>query len=250
MRAVVHAYYLAGDSYPRDRHVEAAVATRLRDAGVETMSQDQLDARSGPGGMVLGIQARAQRLERAIEDTSAPDPPFIIGRSSGGSVAVEVARRRPIAGVICLGFPFRAPGRVLDPARFAALAEVQTPTLIIQGERDRYGGLDLTEHYALSPAVSLRFASGGHRFELSAGEWDEVAGWITAFIAGGLVGQTPKEDFDEAFYLRTHPDVAQAVAEGRFISGAQHLEHCGREEGRAYRLSPRSLGVPKPPQES
>ncbi|MEI9976316.1 MAG: hypothetical protein WDO73_32260 [Ignavibacteriota bacterium] len=43
-------------------------------------------------------------------------------------------------------------------------------------------------------------------------------------------------EFDEASYLAFHPDVAQAVVEGRYRSGRQHWESCGRAEGRAPSL--------------
>jgi hypothetical protein len=40
-------------------------------------------------------------------------------------------------------------------------------------------------------------------------------------------------DFDEAGYLERNPDVAQAVANGHFTSGAEHYIRFGRSEGRA-----------------
>ena len=40
------------------------------------------------------------------------------------------------------------------------------------------------------------------------------------------------EEFDEATYLAYHPDVAAAVAKGRYASGRQHYEKFGRAEGR------------------
>jgi hypothetical protein len=39
--------------------------------------------------------------------------------------------------------------------------------------------------------------------------------------------------FDEAFYLRHHPDIAASVAEGHMPSGRHHFEHYGFHEGRA-----------------
>jgi GT2 family glycosyltransferase len=40
-------------------------------------------------------------------------------------------------------------------------------------------------------------------------------------------------DFDESAYLRTYPDVAQAVGRGEFTSGYHHFLVFGRKEGRA-----------------
>lgn len=41
-------------------------------------------------------------------------------------------------------------------------------------------------------------------------------------------------DFNEAYYLKAHPDVAAAVAAGQFTSGRQHWELYGKAEGRAF----------------
>lgn len=44
----------------------------------------------------------------------------------------------------------------------------------------------------------------------------------------------PTPDFDEAFYLTVHDDVADAVARGDFASGFEHFEIHGRAERRAW----------------
>ena len=41
--------------------------------------------------------------------------------------------------------------------------------------------------------------------------------------------------FDEAIYLATYPDVAQAVQSGQFVDAWQHFERHGRAEGRRGR---------------
>jgi SAM-dependent methyltransferase len=40
------------------------------------------------------------------------------------------------------------------------------------------------------------------------------------------------EEFDETYYLAAYPDVAAAVAAGKFASGREHFERFGRPEGR------------------
>ncbi len=51
--------------------------------------------------------------------------------------------------------------------------------------------------------------------------------------AATLVAEPPAgEDFDEAWYLQTYPDVAAAVARGGWKSGYQHFASVGRERGR------------------
>lgn len=46
-----------------------------------------------------------------------------------------------------------------------------------------------------------------------------------------MLDQTSAE-FDEAFYLATYPDVAQAIASGAELSAWHHYLHFGRQEGR------------------
>jgi phytanoyl-CoA hydroxylase len=49
---------------------------------------------------------------------------------------------------------------------------------------------------------------------------------------GERSGVNEQDLFDEAAYLRLHPDVAKAVAEGREASAWQHYDQHGRKEGR------------------
>jgi predicted alpha/beta-hydrolase family hydrolase len=232
-------YFLAGDSYPKDRHVETALARRLSRAGVEVVTQDQLGAPAPNRRWRTSVSDRAAHLQAAITAADHPAPPFVIGRSSGAIVATTLACRIALAGVICLSYPFRPKGRVLEPDRFAHLADCATRTLIIQGDQDPYGGLGVSGDYALSPRVSLRLVAANHRLELDERSWDETAGWILDFMAEGPDAPAwPIQDFDEGFYLETHADVAEAVGDGRFTSGLDHFEQCGRGEARAYRLLP------------
>jgi hypothetical protein len=39
-------------------------------------------------------------------------------------------------------------------------------------------------------------------------------------------------DFNEELYLALHPDVAQAVRQGHFVSGKEHFLKYGKAEGR------------------
>ncbi len=233
------AFYLAGDSYPEDAHVETAVTRRLAAAGVELTSQAEVLALVG-GHLKGDVGQRTAQLERAIARRGASEPPFVIGRSSGAIAATLASRRIPLAGVICLGYPFRPHGRLLEPARFAHLARLKTRTLIVQGDWDQYGGRTLTRDFALSRRIDLRFVPAGHRLELDELWWDRVGEWILDFMQGARAAPAwRREGFDEAYYLKTHLDAAAAVGEGQFASGLDHFRQVGRHEGRSYRLPPR-----------
>lgn len=82
------------------------------------------------------------------------------GKSMGGRVATRVADRAGVAGVVCLGYPFHPPGRP-DRLRTAHLAELTTPTLMVQGTRDRFGTAEEVAGYALSPAVRVAWIEDG-----------------------------------------------------------------------------------------
>ena len=62
------------------------------------------------------------------------------GRSSGARVACRTAASTRADGVVCLAFPLRPPGRAGAPSRAAELLAVTVPVLVVQGERDPFGG--------------------------------------------------------------------------------------------------------------
>ncbi|OAN14024.1 alpha/beta hydrolase [Photobacterium jeanii] len=107
----------------------------------------------------------------------ASDKLVIGGKSMGGRMASlmvsdiaddtpEVAScRDQVKGVACLGFPFHPPGK---PENFRGdhLATMQTPTLILQGERDTFGTRAEVEAWQYSEAVQTAFLpDGDHSFK-------------------------------------------------------------------------------------
>jgi predicted alpha/beta-hydrolase family hydrolase len=64
------------------------------------------------------------------------------GRSAGARVACRTAEATRAAGVLCLAFPLVPPRRAGGkpaPSRLPELDAVPVPTLVVQGERDRFG---------------------------------------------------------------------------------------------------------------
>ena len=86
-------------------------------------------------------------------------------------------------------------------------------------------------HYA----VPVRDAAAAHA--TIAGRWREMTGSDLADLRARADTARSRDAclaaFDEAYYLATHPDVAQAVADGGLESGARHYELYGFDEGRA-----------------
>jgi uncharacterized protein len=63
------------------------------------------------------------------------------GRSAGARVACRTAAASGADLVVCLAFPLHPPGRP-DRSRVAELAGADRPCLVVQGERDPFGGPD------------------------------------------------------------------------------------------------------------
>jgi hypothetical protein len=82
------------------------------------------------------------------------------GKSLGGRIASLVADELGVRGLLCLGFPFHAPGREPGP-RIEHLEQLVTPTLIVQGTRDPFGSRIEVESYPFSAAISIRWLEDG-----------------------------------------------------------------------------------------
>ncbi len=96
----------------------------------------------------------------------------------------------PVAGCICLGYPFHAPGKP-KKVRADHLAEIKTPCLILQGDRDPFGSKAELSSYRLSRAINIRFvADGEHTFiprkssgRTKAENWDFAVKELIQFIS-------------------------------------------------------------------
>jgi len=101
-------------------------------------------------------------IEQVRSETDAV--PAIGGKSFGGRVASMVADEEfaagRIRGLVCLGYPFHPMGKP-EQLRTAHLADLATPTLICQGERDIMGSREEVAGYALSPAITVSWSPDG-----------------------------------------------------------------------------------------
>ena len=94
-----------------------------------------------------------------------PNEQVVIGgKSMGGRIASLVADESRAQGLICLGYPFHPTGKP-EKLRTEHLADLQTPTLILQGENDPFGNREEVEQYNLSEAIKVHWApDGDHSF--------------------------------------------------------------------------------------
>jgi uncharacterized protein len=64
------------------------------------------------------------------------------GRSIGARVACRTVEAVGAVAVLCLAFPLQPPrrsGKPPSPSRLSELDEIAVPTLVVQGDRDRFG---------------------------------------------------------------------------------------------------------------
>jgi pimeloyl-ACP methyl ester carboxylesterase len=169
------ALFLPGDSHPADSHVPTNLFGALHPVFA--------------GWRIHGPPRTppvAERLTALLAEPAPAKKLILFGRSSGLRTATAFAAARPgsVHAVIGVGYPFLQPGAAPEPERFAHLAAIATPTLIIQGRQDAYGGLWVPDLVPLSPAVQLHFITATHELHLTEAVWGAVARRILLFLAG------------------------------------------------------------------
>ena len=173
------AYFLLGDRAPRDSFIADALRARIGHHFACWI--DQQDILSPDEPFFRRFTPRFRAFEAFMARQPNRGPTILFGRSSGARVASYYACRRNATVAVCLGYPFRAPGKEQEPARYRHLAKTRAPTLILQGRSDQYGGFDDLLAYSLSPSVSVRLIETDHNLRLPPRAWDEVADTVLAF---------------------------------------------------------------------
>ena len=149
-----------GAGAPMDSAFMNDMAARLAGQGVNLlrfefpyMAQRRIDGRKRPPNQ----QAQLLECWRQVYASLRPHVSgslAIGGKSMGGRMASLVADEMGADALVCLGYPFYAAGKPEKP-RVAHLAELQTPTLIVQGERDALGNRETVDGYVLSNSIEL-----------------------------------------------------------------------------------------------
>lgn len=124
---------------------------------------------------ISGSRRPPPKAERLVDEYEAavaaarnafgPGGPLLIGgKSLGGRVASLAAQslfdRGCIAGLVCLSYPFHPPKKP-EQLRTRHLVPLSCPALIVQGERDPFGGPEEVTGYGLSPAITVCWARDG-----------------------------------------------------------------------------------------
>lgn len=151
-----------GAGAPMDSPFMTAMANALALCGISVvrfefpyMAARRLDGRKRPPNP----QAQLLDCWRAVHAgvrQHAKGPLAIGGKSMGGRMAGLLADELEADALICLGYPFHPAGRS-DKPRVGHLAQLKTPTLIIQGERDALGNHSTVSGYDLSPVIKVHW---------------------------------------------------------------------------------------------
>tara|TARA_R110002110_G_scaffold376568_2_gene586896 strand:+ start:411172 stop:411798 length:627 start_codon:yes stop_codon:yes gene_type:complete len=189
-----------GAGAPMDTSFMDAIASGLSAAGIQVIRFEfpYMAKRRDDGKR--GWPDRMPVLLETWRTTLAGLPPLDIrtligGKSMGGRAAATFAAEpdgvAATDGVICLGYPFHPPAKP-EKTRLEPLRGAQRPTLIVQGERDRFGGPEEVKRYALKPPVEIVWIpDGDHSFvpRKSSGRTEReniehAVRHVTAFIEG------------------------------------------------------------------
>ncbi|MHB0819771.1 alpha/beta family hydrolase [Stutzerimonas stutzeri] len=151
-----------GAGAPMDSPFMQAMTERLVARGIEVvrfefayMAERRLDGRRRPPNPQPRLLERWREVYRLVRQQTAGRL-ALGGKSMGGRMASLLADELKADALICLGYPFHAAGKPEKP-RVVHLAELRTPTLIVQGERDALGDRHTVAGYALSPAVEVHW---------------------------------------------------------------------------------------------
>ncbi|WP_342741683.1 alpha/beta family hydrolase [Pseudomonas jinjuensis] len=191
-----------GAGAPMDSPFMEEMATLLAQRGVAVarfefpyMAARRLDGRKRPPNPQAQLLECWREIYREVRETT--DGALAIGgKSMGGRMASLLADELGPAALVCLGYPFHAVGKP-EKLRVAHLADMTTPTLIVQGERDPLGNAGEVAGYALSPAIELCWlpsgdhdlrplkASGFTHQQHLASAADRIAAWLRESIQAG-----------------------------------------------------------------
>lgn len=122
---------------------------------------------------------------RDVIEMLGPENLVIGGKSLGCRIASMVADEAGVRGLVCLGYPFHAPGKPMNPERLAHLETLKTPALFCQGTRDTLGSRDDVKTYILSGAITMHWLDDGdHGFKpRKASGFTEAVHWQNAIAA-------------------------------------------------------------------
>jgi uncharacterized protein len=155
-----------GAGAPMDSEFMQNMAQSLAASGIAVlrfefayMAARRLDGKKRPPNPQAKLLEQWREVYSQVRQQVA-GPLAIGGKSMGGRMASLLADDLGADALVCLGYPFYAVGKPEKP-RVAHLAELRTPTLIIQGERDALGDRQAVAGYALADSIKMHWLAAG-----------------------------------------------------------------------------------------
>ncbi|MEH6482469.1 MULTISPECIES: alpha/beta family hydrolase [Pseudomonas] len=155
-----------GAGAPMDSEFMQSMAALLAQRGIQVvrfefayMAARRTDGKKRPPNPQARLLEQWRDVYRKVREQVA-GPLLIGGKSMGGRMASLLADELGADGLVCLGYPFYAAGKQ-DKPRTAHLADLRTPTLIVQGERDIMGNFEAVAGYSLSDSIRLHWLKAG-----------------------------------------------------------------------------------------
>ncbi|SDQ85585.1 alpha/beta family hydrolase [Pseudovibrio sp. Tun.PSC04-5.I4] len=106
----------------------------------------------------------ATELKKTLGQCEKGKTFIILSHSRGGRIGTYTDNLPIIKGHICFGYPFLNPEDGFGLSRVRHLKTIKTPTLIIQGRQDIYGGEEVAQLYRFSQGTSLHFVDSEHDY--------------------------------------------------------------------------------------
>lgn len=131
---------------------------------------------------MLGKEYHTRRSMIRCVKTSGICPDVVLGYSAGARFSAATADGLKLKGLVCLGYPFRYPKHHDEPSRYRHLATLRTPCLILQGQKDEYGGRADISRYPLSNAIEIRFWDTDHNFKLGERDRNDAIAVVMDFL--------------------------------------------------------------------
>lgn len=130
-----------------------------------------------------------------VDAVREADEPLILGgRSSGARVACRTAGAAGARGVLALAFPLHPPWRP-EATRLPELTGAGVPALVVQGEKDRFGGAErLAQELPTAGGelgISLLSVTGADHSLTRAFDTSVVVRWVVERLAPQAEGSTP-----------------------------------------------------------
>jgi uncharacterized protein len=145
-----------------EQPIVRAMASRLAELGITPRAISYSRARPG-----ADLAPELEDVRRARDEVlgQGAQRVALVGRSFGGRVCTRLAALEPPRALVLLGHPI-APRNRPRPDDEVALAAVRCPTLIVQGERDALGPLQVLQRIAAGNSmIELYVLRGvGHQF--------------------------------------------------------------------------------------